>query len=140
MSDALTNLKNDGWHETRTLHVRWRADRVLEVRVKDEVDFSLADSLHNQGIFDELIGSNPRPVPQLAHMGRLQRASPEARRFFAKDPSVGEMFSAVALVANNRVARVIGNVLIGLNKPNIPTRLFTDEAEALTWLLTRAGG
>jgi hypothetical protein len=32
------------------------------------------------------------------------------------------------------VARAIGNFFMGLNKPLIPTRLFTSEAEALGWL------
>jgi hypothetical protein len=34
------------------------------------------------------------------------------------------------------MSRVIGNFFIGFSRTNIPTRLFTSEAEAIDWLKT----
>ena len=44
------------------------------------------------------------------------------------------MATAVALVVDTPVSRVLGNFYLGLSKPHIPSRLFNDEAEALDWL------
>jgi hypothetical protein len=41
---------------------------------------------------------------------------------------------AVALLMGSPVSRVLGNLYLGLNKPPIPTRLFTSEEEAKVWL------
>jgi hypothetical protein len=42
--------------------------------------------------------------------------------------------SAAALLIGSPLTRAIGNFFMGLNKPLIPTRLFTSETEALAWL------
>ncbi len=45
--------------------------------------------------------------------------------------------SAVALVGVSPIARVIGNLFIGLNKSTkLPLRMFAKEEEALKWLKT----
>jgi hypothetical protein len=44
-------------------------------------------------------------------------------------------FSALALLVEaNPFGRMFGNVYLRIAKPGIPTRLFSDEAEAATWL------
>lgn len=77
----------------------------------------------------ELSGGLPRPclfdVRLLASMDR------EARAFFAEAVDA----FAVALLIESVLSRIIANFFLGLNRnPKIPTRLFTDETEALEWL------
>jgi hypothetical protein len=57
----------------------------------------------------------------------------EARLFFAGEETA-KVESAAALIIDSLLSRAIGNFFMGLNKPIIPTRLFTSEAEALAWL------
>lgn len=59
----------------------------------------------------------------------------EARRFFA-GPECAKAESAAALVIGSPITKAIGNFFLGLNKPIIPTRLFTNEADAIVWLKT----
>ncbi len=40
----------------------------------------------------------------------------------------------VTLNAGAPLSRAIGNIFMGLNKPDFPLRLFTSDAEALAWL------
>ncbi len=42
--------------------------------------------------------------------------------------------AAIALLIGGRVARGIANAYVRIFRPIIPTRLFTDEQEALNWL------
>jgi len=57
----------------------------------------------------------------------------EARRYFAGEETA-KVESAAALLIESPLSKAIGNFFMGLNKPIVPTRLFTSEAEALAWL------
>ena len=57
----------------------------------------------------------------------------DARAYYSSDEAARQT-CGVALIVGSAVSRVIGNFFIGLNKPPYPTRLFTDEAEAIAWL------
>jgi len=76
-------------------------------------------------------GGTPRPV--LVDIRWIKSATLEARRFWSSDALRG-VVSAVALVVASPVSRVMGNFYIGINHMHVPTRMFTDEAEALAWL------
>lgn len=43
-------------------------------------------------------------------------------------------YRAVALLAENAPARVLANFFLGLKRGAIPVRMFSSEAEAITWL------
>lgn len=45
--------------------------------------------------------------------------------------------SALAIVTQSKIARVLGNVFIGLQRNSYPTRLFEYEEEARAWLIER---
>jgi hypothetical protein len=74
-----------------------------------------------------------RPLPFLMDIRRVRSLSREARTFFAS-ATAAEVFAATALLVRSPLSRAVGNFFLGLNKPSMPTRLFTDETEALAWL------
>jgi hypothetical protein len=47
--------------------------------------------------------------------------------------------SAVALIVDTPLSRVLGNFFLAVNKPLYPTRLFDNEASALAWLQELVG-
>ena len=74
------------------------------------------------------------PRPLLVDMSRVRSISKEAREEYVKETE--EPFvTAVALVTNSSVSRMIGNFFIGLNHGIVPARLFTDPGKAREWLL-----
>jgi hypothetical protein len=77
-------------------------------------------------------GERRRPV--LVDMTRLAGESREARLYFVGDAAVAR-YSAVAILVASPVSRVIGTFFLRLSEHKVPTRLFTDEAEATAWLL-----
>lgn len=78
--------------------------------------------------------NNLQKTGLLVDLTRLASISKEARRAHA-DPSVAEMFFAVALLVRSSFAKAVGGFFIFLDQPSIPTRMFDDEAEARKWLL-----
>jgi hypothetical protein len=72
-----------------------------------------------------------KKVPVLADIRKLKSMTREARKHYA----VATMaVTAIALLASSPATQMIANFFLGLNRPNVPTQMFTDEEKALTWL------
>ena len=98
--------------------VRWRAS----VKVTGDLAIQVL-----QGI-DGVAGGHP--VRLLVDIQLTQGLDRESRALFQQAANV----KATALLVDSPVSRVVANLFIGLNRPAYPIRLFTAEAEALTWL------
>jgi hypothetical protein len=59
-----------------------------------------------------------------------------ARQHFA-GAEAQKVTLAVALLIGSPVSRVLANFYLGIRPPQIPTVLFTEESEAIAWLLER---
>lgn len=71
-----------------------------------------------------------RRRPMLVDMTATAGVTREARGVFSQKSSA----SSVALVGRSAVDRVIANFVLGVTSVPVPTRFFTDEAEAVAWL------
>lgn len=58
----------------------------------------------------------------------------EARNFFANDPEILPIRKKIAIVINNMPTKLLANFFIRFNKPQTPTRLFTNYDKAMSWL------
>lgn len=62
----------------------------------------------------------------------VEQIDAKARRYHATES--GQYFTAVALLVDSPLSRVIGNFFLGLNRPAYPLQLFSDESAAIEWL------
>ena len=107
-------------------------DGILRLRMKPDVfELDLADAEEVIRAVGEVGGGVPRPA--LVDLRTLRSMSRDCRKYFA-GPQTARVQSAAGLLVVSPIARAIGNFFMGLNKPLIPTRLFTSETEALVWL------
>jgi hypothetical protein len=70
--------------------------------------------------------------PCLINMRGLKSVTKEAREYLANEGTL--LVKAGALVINSLLTEMIGNIFLSVNKPKVPTRLFLDEAAAISWL------
>lgn len=77
--------------------------------------------------------SNHQPYVVLVTAGLFASISKEARDYVSSD-KVAENTIAKAVVVDNLAKRIIGNFYVRFNKPVIPTSLFDNRKEAITWL------
>lgn len=98
----------------------------------DRIDLDTARALIAEG--RARMGDHVRPHPTVVviHRAAVDQA---ARRYFSYSLEARATSSKVAIVASNPIARVIGNFFVGLNRSDVPTRLFGDEDSAIAWLL-----
>ena len=93
------------------------------------IDLDTAKMLYRQ----RLDLTNGHTYPLFADIRRILYVSREARNFLATEQACMEI-SAGALLIGSSVSRFMGNFFIKINKPPIPTKLFTDKDAAIEWL------
>jgi hypothetical protein len=75
--------------------------------------------------------SNGKLYPTLNYLPDLA-ISKEARDYYSNHPPLA---IAAALIVKSGIQRILGNFFLGMNKVKVPIRLFTNEQEAVEWLL-----
>lgn len=98
---------------------------------------SLADAEEQLREQKAHFGAERRPF--LMDISRVRTLARDARNYFANSEESMSPFSHVALVVGSPLSRAVGNFFIGLNKPRMPTRLFTSIDDALAWIRREVG-
>ena len=92
---------------------------------------ALPDAKENIAATFELAG---RQIGVLVDMRGVRSQTREARQYFA-GAEAEKVTRAVALLIGSPVSRVLANFYLRVRTPRIPTALFTDEEQAVAWLL-----
>ena len=71
--------------------------------------------------------------PVLVDTRQIKSMTHKSRQYLAGQETA-DALRAVALLINSPISKIIGNFFVNFSKPLVPTKLFTDENEALAWL------
>ncbi len=108
----------------------WFEDGVLRGKVfADNLTLDMVETGVRERV--RLCGGTAFPV--LSDIRKIKHVDKEARAYLAKSEST-VLIRAGAFLVNNQLQKILGNFFILIDKPEIPTRLFTNEADALAWL------
>ena len=114
---------------TRTAKISLRDDGIIQTVVSvPHGRETLAEAQANIAAVTALSPEKRRPM--LVDIRAVDGVEREVRVYY----SSVEVATARALLVGSLVGQVIANFFISLNKPTVPTRLFTSEAEAVAWL------
>lgn len=78
----------------------------------------------------ELLDVN-RPIPSILDITEIRKITKEARKESSRSTAG---LSAIAMIVDSGLSKIIGNYAIILNRPAIPVRLFTSLKEARIWV------
>ena len=106
-------------------------DGLFVVRMKEGVSETIEMARENGQALMRLLGDDA-PLPLLIDFTLGSGQDSETRQYYANHS--GDWCTKAAILVNSPVARVMGNIYMGLNKPKVPTRLFTLEEAAMAWL------
>lgn len=119
---------NDIFIETRTLKISLLDNEFVYTETKPNAKENLDDAKENiDGILKIMEG---RKLPMISDINNLKSQSKEARDHYSNSP----ICSAVALVTDSTISRIIGNFFLGLNKSTAPTKLFKSKEDAIGWV------
>lgn len=74
-----------------------------------------------------------RKVPTLVDLRAPASVTSAARGFFASEEGCSGT-TRLALLTSSNVTALAGNLFMRVNRPPVPTKLFTDESQARAWL------
>ncbi len=116
--------------ETRTTKIWLDENGIMYVKTHAKAQIDLDDM---KTIMDaQVTMSGGQTMPILLDMRQIQSTTREAREYAARNASQTSL--CVAMLVGSAVSRISGNFFMNFNKPVVPTRLFTSEAEAIEWL------
>jgi hypothetical protein len=106
-------------------------DGIVRIIHHPDVEVTLADAEDTMAAYLKLYQGKRRPL--LVDTKSMKSLAREARHYYASEEAA-RVASAVAIIVGTPVSKVLGNFYLGLSNPHLPTRLFSDEDEALAWL------
>lgn len=108
----------------------WNEQNILFCTYADNLAIDLDIATHC--VNSRLRFSKGVSYPLLVSLKGVRSVNKEARDYLAEDGS--RLITAGALLINSPLTKILGNIFLRINNPSSPARLFTDEAEAITWL------
>lgn len=113
-------------------------DRGLVItKVDADVAQSLADARENLAATIALCAGVRKPM--LVDISRCRPLEPEVRHFYSGAVLVESFCALGLLIEASPFGRTMGNIYLRIARPGIPTKLFTDESAALSWLVEHRG-
>ena len=124
-------IETEGITRTKTEEIKMLTSGIIHCKVLPDTFLTEDDARENIEAISRM--AKGKRVPVIVDIRAAKGASKEARKFFGKK-EVAEVQSACAMITGSPLTKLLGNFFIGVNKPLFPTKLFTDEKDALNWL------
>ena len=106
-------------------------DGICYTIVKPNAIIEIEDAIANSAAVKQV--SSGAIYPLLVNLKAIHSISKEARDHFSMQNRTAGV-KAIGMLIKSPGSRIIGNFFLGLNKPTVPTKLFTDKDKALQWL------
>jgi len=117
--------------ETRTAKIKIIEVGIINVTIKENAVQDLNDAKENIASCATL--ANKKKLVSLIDIRLAESIDREARNYYG-GPENARITKAMALLIDSGFSRVMGNFFLGLNKPKMPTKLFTEKNKAIDWL------
>ncbi len=120
-------LKTEGENEWVFMEVRGHYF-CTRFKPNTKLDLRAAKKIISDAV--ELAGNKTYPI--LTDIREMPSHSKDVRDYFANEGS--ESAVANAILVSSSISRILANFFLSINRPTIPTRIFTDTAKAAKWL------
>jgi hypothetical protein len=118
---------------TQTGQVWLAEDGIIRIEISNPREHTLQDAVESVDAVRRAGGGVRRPL--LSRVAAPGPMTNEARAYYASEEAA-RAITALAMVTNAVLGRIVANLLIGLSATPIPMRLCCSEKEALTWFRT----
>lgn len=107
-------------------------DGIVRTRVKPGAEIDLKMARENSKAVNSFFTGSKFPL--LVDTRAIKSMTRDARQHFTirnRDSHVNRL----AIVIKSPVSKVIANFFMGVNKPDVPSKIFNSEEKAITWLI-----
>lgn len=118
--------------DTSTSRYELRRNGVIVQRIGASKAQTLEAARENTATFRKLTAGVPHSlIVDLRSNPTLERG---VREYYTS-PEAFVDCRAIAMLINSTTGRMLGNLVLAVQNPAVPTRMFAEEADALAWLL-----
>ncbi|TSJ45439.1 hypothetical protein [Fluviicola chungangensis] len=115
-----------------TCYFTWMGeDGIARTKVKKGSEVKLEHAQENSVVVNSFYTSTKFPL--LIDARGIKSMEREARAFFTANGRNTNTL-AFGIIIDSSVSKVVGNFFLGINKPVVPTKLFSNEEQAIEWL------
>lgn len=115
-----------------TCYFTWMGeDGIARTKVKKGSEVKLEHAQENSVVVNSFYVD--RKFPLLIDARGIKSITRDARNFFTTNGRATNTL-AFAIIIDSSVSKVVGNFFLGINKPAVPTKLFSDDKGAVEWL------
>jgi hypothetical protein len=108
----------------------WMEENILCARYADNLHMTL--EIAKSCVGARVFFSKGESYALLIDMKGIKSVTPEARTYMASFGTL--MVKAGALITGSALNKTLGNIFLAIDKPPVPTKLFTSEEKAREWL------
>ena len=105
-------------------------DGIARTKVKPGAEIELKHAKENSLAVNNF--DSPASYPIIVDTTNIKSITKEARDHFSMRGRSSKVY-AIAIIRNSTIGNMVANFFIGLNKPIVPTKLFSSEEEAVLW-------
>lgn len=122
MKEGTLETKYASYHiENGVVHIVYHKDLVISLDVAKDI------------VENRLRVAGGKTMPLFFDIRGLASIDNVSRKYFSSEYAV-KYISAGAFWVESLFSRLAGNIFIRVDKPAVPTKLFTDKNKALAWL------
>jgi len=104
---------------------------LLEEQIVEEVYKAVTiDLAMMKGHIEDSLQAYGRGCWYLSDISLLKSTKRDARDYLAKN----SIAAGAAILTNSPISKMVGNLFLKFNKPEFPSKLFTDREKALLWI------
>lgn len=114
-------------------------DDFIEIKINNgimfgrfKVDYITYDIAVN-AVKQRCLFSKTKEYPFIIHIESVKKITKEARDYLASEEGCKRVTHS-AIIVNNYITKIIGNFFISISKPIIPTKLFNNKEDAISWI------
>jgi hypothetical protein len=114
-------------------YLSYKSDGIMYIHVSSEVEESVPIAMKMVEKLGKM--TNRKKVPLLFNFDEFALPGKANREFWSKKEACPYSLADAFIVSSNGL-RIIANFYLKINKPERPTKMFTDEESAIKWLKT----
>ena len=118
--------------ELRCYWTWMESDGIARTKTKPFSEVVIDDAIANSKVVNSL---SQNSYPLLIDATEVKSITKEARDYFSMNNRDSKVI-AFAILIKTPLSRIIANFFIGLNKPRVPIKIFTNEDVAIDWCKT----
>lgn len=118
----------------KNLSVFWTwmgEDGIVRTKTKPMAIITIKEAMENSVAVNSYF--TDKKYPLLVDARQVKSMEKEARSYFSTNGRTTKI-NSMAIMVKSPLSRIIGNFFMGLNKPEVPARLFDEEDLAVEWL------